>query len=311
MIAAFLHIHRVSLPLYKKEEKAMGKKYYKSNRFRRAYLPLFSEMLARDIPAVFISLQTTGLMPYGDNPDEIIQFSAAKAHADRSGEFKETDSFSFLFKPSKSIPKDASVRNGLTDSMFADAPLIEDKWQDIRKFFGEPVVVFAHNVKFAMTFLDALALDKGLIINVFAWVGTDELARDTVRPGLVKSYSYRNLFSFFNIPVKVGDGLGTAEGLLRMSNSLVDRFRSNPPKCGTFVPEIMSVEFVDEEDSIKVSTEYGDLYYMCANGFWADCEDGLLIGFFDMEKFQETVFARASATDGMDFCRQMKRLLTA
>ncbi len=284
--------------------------YYKCNPRRKLYLPLLEDIERRNIPTAFVAIQTTGLMPEGDEPDEIIQISAIKA-CTKDGIFLETDCLNYCFKPEKEIPEDAAVRNGFTNEMLKGCGTIEQHWKEIRDFFAEPVVIISHNISFLRRFIDALCLDKGLVINAYEYIGLDELARDVVRPGLVRTYTYRNLFKWFDISVKDHDNEGVARGFMTLTNSLMTMFRVKPPKCGSFVPAIDRMEFDPKERNVKVETVYGDLYYNCANGFWEDHEDGIVISFLNVEELQKLAFIRVGAEDGATFSRKLQNLITA
>ena len=282
--------------------------YYKSGIAKNYYLPLVRDIYQKKIPAVFVALQTTGLLPEGAEPDEIVQLSAVKCRVDENLDFVAQDSLSYVFKPKKKMPEEAKTRNGLTDEMLASAPDIAEKWDTIAGFFREPVVLVAHNINFVTRFFDALALNRGMCLPAYAKLDTSELAGSVLRPGMVKSYTYRNLFSFFGISVGEHDNYGIARGLVDLANILLQRFRTKPPECGTYIPEIEKLEYLGSK--IAAYTRFGKILYDVRNRFWEDPEGGLLMRFFDMDRLELLAFQKAGASDRTEFRDRMQHLVT-
>jgi DNA polymerase III epsilon subunit family exonuclease len=95
-------------------------------------------------PLIILDLETTGLSAYKDRVTEI---AAVKVH---NGEI--IDEFHTLVNPGFPIPKHITRITGITDSMVADAPQINQVLPSLKDFLGEDVIV-AHNAGFDMKFL--------------------------------------------------------------------------------------------------------------------------------------------------------------
>lgn len=100
---------------------------------------------------VVFDLETTGVSTVSD---EIIEIAALKVVNGRvAGEF------STLVNPLRSIPYSASMVNGITDTMVADAPVLEKVFPDFLEFAGNSVLV-GHNIHtFDLKFLYRSAED--------------------------------------------------------------------------------------------------------------------------------------------------------
>lgn len=302
------------------------KAFYRCNPERATYLPLIREMREKNIPAIFIMIMTTGLKPEGDEPDEIIQMTAIKCYPCRedypggnTGDLVPADSLSFYFRPSKKVSEENLRRNNISPELLDSSPYIMEKAQELKAFFSKPAVFITHSVPFLRRFFDSLAINTGLCLVPYAYIDTSELARDVVKPGFTNGYGYRELFRFFNVTLLSGDtNIVNTYGLVMLCNELVAQFMANAPVCGLYKPKIVKMEYLDRkrnreqtDDLVKVTTPYGDIFYNAANMFWEDPDDGLLLGFFDMEDLQDRAFKLADAADGADFTRRMRHLVTA
>lgn len=92
---------------------------------------------------ILLDLETTGL---DTTSDEVIEIGLVKFNYLPSGEIVSVlDTFSSLHEPTKSIPADATKKNGITDDMVAghriDAGLVES-------FVSDAAIVIAHNAGF-------------------------------------------------------------------------------------------------------------------------------------------------------------------
>ena len=297
------------------------KAFYRCNPDRAMYLPLISDMVAKNIPAIFIMIQTTGLKPEGDEPDEIVQLTAIKAYPSREayeggnvGDLIPVDCLSYYFHPSKHMSDETSRRNGISRDLLESAPYVLEKAEELRNFFSQPAVFVAHNVNFVRKFFDALALGTGICLVPYAYIDTSELARDVIKPGFINSYGYRELFRFYNISLYTGDtNIVNTYGLVMLTNKLIAEFREKTPVCGYFRPVIQKMEYLDkkqENDLVQLRTEYGDVFFNCATQFWEDPYDGILIRFFDMDDLEKRAFENANAADGTEFVRRMCHLIT-
>ena len=86
---------------------------------------------------VIFDLETTGLSP---ETDSIIEVSAIKV-------IKGTiaDEYSTLVNPGRKIPRSATAINGITDSMVADAPTLQEAMGEFLAFVENAILV-GHNI---------------------------------------------------------------------------------------------------------------------------------------------------------------------
>ncbi len=78
---------------------------------------------------VVFDLETTGISPM---QDDIIELSAVKVRGGQA-----VDEFSQLVNPFRPIPRQASMVNGITDGMVADAPPLDAVFGAFLDFIGE------------------------------------------------------------------------------------------------------------------------------------------------------------------------------
>jgi DNA polymerase III epsilon subunit family exonuclease len=94
---------------------------------------------------VIFDLETTGI---SCNHDEVVEISAIKV---LDGQVVEE--FSTLVNPQRPIPFQASMVNGITDDMVADAPTFDVALKDFLEFVGDMILV-GHNIhSFDMKFI--------------------------------------------------------------------------------------------------------------------------------------------------------------
>lgn len=86
---------------------------------------------------VVFDLETTGISPVSD---EIIEIAALKV---LNGYVVEE--FSTLVNPLRLIPYSASMVNGITDEMVAEAPALENVFPDFLDFVGDSILI-GHNI---------------------------------------------------------------------------------------------------------------------------------------------------------------------
>lgn len=145
------------------------------------------------VEIVLFDLETTGLNPSGG--DRIVELGAV-----RFLDGKPIEEFVTLVNPMRPISRGASRVNGLSDPMVADAPLIEEVFEEFLDFLG-PSVVGAHNASFDVGFLVAEASRVGVSPPVNPVLCTLELAR-ILHPGL-RSHSLANLVSALGLGMTV------------------------------------------------------------------------------------------------------------
>lgn len=144
---------------------------------------------------ISLDLETTGFSPYNN---EIIQVSAWKVE-----EGLVTDKFNTYVKPIQYIPREVQSITGITPSMVADAPSVEEVLPEFCSFCGD-FPFLGHNLSFDYNFL----LVKG------KWCGVD-FSLNGARTGIdtlklakkifpnLKKYSLEDLVQHFK--VSVGD----------------------------------------------------------------------------------------------------------
>ncbi len=94
---------------------------------------------------IVFDLETTGVSV---NSDEIIEISALKIEKGRV-----IEEFTTLVNPLRPIPYAASMVNGITDEMVAQAPVLQEALADFLDFAGNSVLV-GHNIHtFDMKFI--------------------------------------------------------------------------------------------------------------------------------------------------------------
>lgn len=95
----------------------------------------FRKFVTKDI--AILDCETTGL---DKKKDEIVQLYACRIHENGS-----RDELSWLFKPSFSIPKEASDIHGITNEMVKDAPSFGKIAPTIHKFFDGVEIIAGYN----------------------------------------------------------------------------------------------------------------------------------------------------------------------
>ena len=86
---------------------------------------------------VIFDLETTGISP---SYDRIIEISAVKVE-----NHQVTEEFSSLVNPQKPIPMQATIVNGISNSMVASAPTIDEVLPAFLDFIGDNVLI-GHNI---------------------------------------------------------------------------------------------------------------------------------------------------------------------
>src|SRR4030042_7207372 len=101
-----------------------------------------------EVPFCVVDLETTGGSPAGSGITEIgaLRFRGG----DPDGEFHP------LVNPPQEIPAFITILTGITHAMVVEAPIIDTVLPAFFEFLGESVVV-GHNVRFALSFLNAAA----------------------------------------------------------------------------------------------------------------------------------------------------------
>ncbi len=106
----------------------------------------------RDVEFCVLDLETTG----GSSEFEAITEIGAVKY--RGGE--EIGRFATLVNPQRAIPSFITVLTGITDSMVASAPTIDETLEPLLEFIGDSVLV-AHNARFDVGFVNAALVRAG------------------------------------------------------------------------------------------------------------------------------------------------------
>jgi DNA polymerase III epsilon subunit family exonuclease len=93
-----------------------------------------------------LDLETTGLYPY--NGDRIVEIGIVRTKGGKIG-----DKYESMINPRIPIPEEVTKINHIDDSMVSDAPLIEDKIDEVLDFIKNSVII-GHNLTFDMSFLN-------------------------------------------------------------------------------------------------------------------------------------------------------------
>jgi len=146
--------------------------------------------LLSEVTFCVVDLETTGSSSaYGG----ITEIGAVKY---KGGE--EVSRLSTLVNPGQSIPANIVMLTGISDSMVADAPRIEDVLETFLDFV-EGTVLVAHNARFDVGFLNAALQRHGYDVLSNVVVDTVTLARRLVRSE-VPNCKLSTLASHFNFP---------------------------------------------------------------------------------------------------------------
>jgi DNA polymerase-3 subunit epsilon len=106
----------------------------------------------RDVEFCVLDLETTG----GSSEFEAITEIGAVKY--RGGE--EVGRFATLVNPLRAIPPFITVLTGITDTMVANAPTIDETLEPLLEFIGDSVLV-AHNARFDVGFINAALVRAG------------------------------------------------------------------------------------------------------------------------------------------------------
>ncbi len=144
-----------------------------------------------DVPFCVLDLETTGGSPASC---EITEIGAVRY---RGGELEGT--FQTLVDPGAPIPPFITVLTGITQAMVINAPKVDEALPTFLEFIGDAVIV-GHNVRFDLSFLNAVAerLGYGRLPN--RSVDTAALARRLIRRE-VRNLKLSTLAAHFRSPV--------------------------------------------------------------------------------------------------------------
>ncbi|MEI6693213.1 MAG: DEDD exonuclease domain-containing protein [Actinomycetes bacterium] len=184
---------------------------------------------------VIVDLETTG----GGASDCITEIGAVKVQGGQVlGEFAT------LVDPGTPISAMISVLTGITDSMVANAPSLDEVLPSFLEFLGNATLV-AHNAGFDVGFLKRACVDKGYTWPRPAIVDTVKVARASLSRDEVPNVKLATLAHFFNAPTQpTHRALDDARATVHVLHCLIERL-------GTL--HVRSLE-----DLLEVSTQVPD-----------------------------------------------------
>ena len=101
---------------------------------------------------VAFDTETTGLRPF--DGDRIMEFAAVELRVGGDGRVAKVERHQFFIQPGIPIPREVTLKTGITDAHVADAPGFDEKADEVRQLL-EGAIVVAHNLPFDMAFLRA------------------------------------------------------------------------------------------------------------------------------------------------------------
>lgn len=150
-----------------------------------------NSLIAFPTDYTIIDLETTGLDP---SFDEIIEISALKIRNN-----KIIEEYSTLIQPTYEIDEFITNLTGITNEMLKNAPLLDEKIEEIIDFIGEDIIV-GHNVNFDINFLydNYLKIDKKELKNDY--IDTMRLAKNFLKE--LKHHRLMDLVYYYEIDTK-------------------------------------------------------------------------------------------------------------
>ena len=171
---------------------------------------------------VVLDLETSGASP--SNGSAITEVGAVKV---RGGEV--IGEFQSLVNPGVGIPPFITVLTGITDSMVAPAPRIEELFPALLEFLGSEAqtVVVAHNAPFDLGFLKAAAASMDYLWPKYRVVDTARLARQVLLRDEVANCKLSTLSLFFKTTVSpTHRALDDARATVEVLHGLFERVGS-------------------------------------------------------------------------------------
>jgi DNA polymerase-3 subunit epsilon len=163
---------------------------------------------------VIVDLETTGL---DHRAEKIIEIGAVKMVGSRA-----VATFERLVNPNRLIPPKIVKLTGITNTMTANAPVIDEALPGFARFAGDAVLV-AHNAHFDMSFLKTAAREIGMKAPRNRYFDTKLIAQ-RLKPA-IGFYRLANLARYFNVTHQpnhraLSDALATAEVFAKLLESM-------------------------------------------------------------------------------------------
>lgn len=152
-----------------------------------------------------LDIETTGINPYAARLIEIgmVRFTLAGAVSE----------YQKLVNPGIHIPEQVEMIHGISDSMVADAPFIDDVIDEMIEYIGDrPLII--HNSRFDLSFMEMECKRSGRKVPPWMSFDTVILSRKTF-PGLL-NHKLDTLCGIFNIPLSHHRALQDAYGCMEV-----------------------------------------------------------------------------------------------
>jgi DNA polymerase-3 subunit epsilon len=188
----------------------------------RHLTPAERDRSLEDVSFVVLDLETTGLEP--EAGDRIVSLAGVKI---RAGSVKRAETFDALVNPGRKIPSSSIRFHGITDTMVAEAPPIEDVLPAFLSF-ADGCVLVGHEVSFDLRFLSYAAERLGLPGPTGEHPVLDTLLLSEVLHGPLGAHRLEDVARRLGIAVRgrhsaLGDALTTAEIFVRLIGLLKNR----------------------------------------------------------------------------------------
>jgi DNA polymerase-3 subunit epsilon len=175
-----------------------------------------------DLTFVVLDCETTGLRVQEGH--RVVSLAAVRVGA---GRVRAHEAFDALVRPGRPIPAASTRFHGITDSMVAAAPPMDEVLPAFLRYAGEAPLV-GHEIAFDLGFLDAEAQRLGLPRLARNRVVLDTRLISTLVHGPHVSHSLEAVSERLGVTIiarhsALGDALATAEVLLRLIDLLARR----------------------------------------------------------------------------------------
>lgn len=277
--------------------------FYTTNIDRNKFDKMTCVSEEKNVPVLFVSLQTTEI-----NPGEIIQMTVVKTKA-VNGQFEIVESYNNYFKPHVPVSKETEIITGLNDDVLSLYAHVEDTREWFNSIFFGDYIVAMYNVQWAKRFMDRLGLNYEIFISPLFWVNIVDLAKCVVNPSEVSDYKNQRLCEVFKVDYSISDNKIKTSGLVKLTNKLLLRYQTKYiTSHKAFMPNVLDARFINDPDGVskvEVNTDNGKLFLLCSNYTWTD-EDGISIQFLDIDGVEKFVLETTKTSDLKSFVRLVR-----
>lgn len=174
---------------------------------------------------VVIDLETTGLYP---KQDRIIEIGALRI---RNGSI--TDTFSTFVNPNQQLTEKVTQITGITDTDLANAPDMEEIWQDVFTFLGEDILL-GQRILFDYSFLKRIAVNHRY---PFERMGIDTLKIARKYLADLESRTLSSLCNYYQIELNAHRALEDARATHYLYQKLSHDFEKDGEQDAVFKPQ--------------------------------------------------------------------------